>query len=253
MIRVIGRNPRRPAGAEMAMPGKSSLAAARGRSSKEYWKRSSLNLDTDATPSVFAARVVREATRRGFDRAARQAVLGDGATVEAGWRRAGRSLAGPRRRRSALCPSRSAHRSYPRTVAVTSTFPMRFRSSTASTPSSTSRTCPSPLSPSGDGLLADLFLGRPRSRRYPQIQHPAGHPPVVPDLAQQWASERHDELDAGDIDDILDALRVHSPKDEEARKCIGYVERNAASACATRSSGQQGFVPRLGSLRPAAR
>ena len=46
------------------------------------------------------------------------------------------------------------------------------------------------------------------------------------DLAQQWASERHDELDAGDIDDILDALRVHSPKDEEARKCIGYVERN---------------------------
>ena len=40
------------------------------------------------------------------------------------------------------------------------------------------------------------------------------------DLAQQWASERHDELDAGDIDDILDALRVHSPKDEEARKCI---------------------------------
>ena len=46
------------------------------------------------------------------------------------------------------------------------------------------------------------------------------------DLAQQWASERHDELDAGDIDDILDALRVHSPKDEGARKCIGYVERN---------------------------
>ena len=26
-----------------------------------------------------------------------------------------------------------------------------------------------PLSPSGDGLLADLFLGRPRSRRYPKF------------------------------------------------------------------------------------
>ena len=46
------------------------------------------------------------------------------------------------------------------------------------------------------------------------------------DLAQQWASERHDELDAGDIDAIIKALRLHSPKDDEARKCIDYVERN---------------------------
>ena len=36
--------------------------------------------DTDDGPSPFAARVEREATRRGFDRAARRAVLGDGAT-----------------------------------------------------------------------------------------------------------------------------------------------------------------------------
>ncbi len=35
--------------------------------------------DTDATSSQFAARVEREATRRGFDRAARRVVLGDGA------------------------------------------------------------------------------------------------------------------------------------------------------------------------------
>jgi len=35
--------------------------------------------DIDATPSAFAARVAREAQRRGFDRAARRAVLGDGA------------------------------------------------------------------------------------------------------------------------------------------------------------------------------
>jgi len=35
--------------------------------------------DTDETPSEFAARVVREATRRGFDRAERRVVLGDGA------------------------------------------------------------------------------------------------------------------------------------------------------------------------------
>jgi hypothetical protein len=35
--------------------------------------------DTDAAPSPFAARVERETTRRGFDRAARRVVLGDGA------------------------------------------------------------------------------------------------------------------------------------------------------------------------------
>ena len=35
--------------------------------------------DTDLEPSQFAARVVREATRRGFERAARRVVLGDGA------------------------------------------------------------------------------------------------------------------------------------------------------------------------------
>ncbi len=46
------------------------------------------------------------------------------------------------------------------------------------------------------------------------------------DLAQQWARERYDELDAGDIDAVLNTLRLHSPKDDEARKCIDYVERN---------------------------
>jgi len=35
--------------------------------------------DTDQTPSEFAARVCREATRRGFESVARRAVLGDGA------------------------------------------------------------------------------------------------------------------------------------------------------------------------------
>ena len=69
------------------------------------------------------------------------------------------------------------------------------------------------------------------------------------DLAQQWASERHDELDAGDIDDILDALRLHRRR--MTRRASASTTSNATkSACATRSSEQQGFVPRLGSLRP---
>jgi Transposase len=40
---------------------------------------SAAHKDTDETPSEFAARVAREAARRGFDRVNRRAVLGDGA------------------------------------------------------------------------------------------------------------------------------------------------------------------------------
>ena len=111
--------------------------------------------DTDATPSEFAARVEREATRRGFDRAARQAVLGDGAIWI--WK--------PRRR--ALSPCGSDRRPLPR-------------------PSSTSRMCPSP---STAPALTSHSSGR---------------------------ANAHDELDAGDIDAIINALRLHSPKDDEA-------------------------------------
>ena len=125
---------------------------------------SAAHKDTDATPSVFAARVVREATRRGFDRAARQAVLGDGATWI--WN--------------------LADEHFPDAVQI-----------------------------------VDRFHAKQHLSDVSKSIYAAGS-----DLAQQWASERHDELDAGDINDILDALRVHSPKDEEARKCIGYVERN---------------------------
>lgn len=41
---------------------------------------SAANKDTNEIPSDFAQRVMREATRRGFDRAKRRVVLGDGAT-----------------------------------------------------------------------------------------------------------------------------------------------------------------------------
>ena len=40
---------------------------------------SAASKDTDNEPSAFAARAMREATRRGFERAPRRAVLGDGA------------------------------------------------------------------------------------------------------------------------------------------------------------------------------
>ncbi len=125
---------------------------------------SAAHKDTDATPSEFAARVQREATRRGFDRAARQAVLGDGAKWI--WN--------------------LADEHFPDAVQI-----------------------------------VDRFHAKQHLSDVAKSIYGAGT-----DLAEQWARERHDELDAGGIDSILNALRVHSPKDDEARKCVDYVERN---------------------------
>ena len=46
------------------------------------------------------------------------------------------------------------------------------------------------------------------------------------DLGRQWAKQRHDELDEGKLDALLQALRVHAEHNDEARKCLDYVTRN---------------------------
>ena len=46
------------------------------------------------------------------------------------------------------------------------------------------------------------------------------------DLGRLWAHQRYDELDAGNIEAVLYALRVHSPQDEDARKCVEYIDGN---------------------------
>jgi hypothetical protein len=46
------------------------------------------------------------------------------------------------------------------------------------------------------------------------------------DLGAQWAKQRHDQLDAGEIDALLAALKVHAEAHEEARKCADYLARN---------------------------
>ncbi len=43
------------------------------------------------------------------------------------------------------------------------------------------------------------------------------------DLGRKWATQRHDELDGGDLDAVLAALRVHAGAEDEARKCLDYV------------------------------
>jgi hypothetical protein len=120
--------------------------------------------DTDQTPSEFAARVERETTRRGFDRAARRAVLGDGAKWI--WN--------------------LAEEHFPDAVQI-----------------------------------VDRFHAKQHLSDVAKSIYGAGS-----DLAKKWGRQRHDELDAGNIDALLDVLRAHSPKDDEARKCVDYVERN---------------------------
>ena len=46
------------------------------------------------------------------------------------------------------------------------------------------------------------------------------------DLGRQWAKRRHDQLDEGKLNAILEALRAHAETNDEARKCIDYVTRN---------------------------
>jgi len=46
------------------------------------------------------------------------------------------------------------------------------------------------------------------------------------DLGRQWAKRRHDQLDEGKLDALLDALRVHAKTSDEARRCIDYITRN---------------------------
>jgi hypothetical protein len=120
--------------------------------------------DTDEVPSEFAARVQREATRRGFDTAARRAVLGDGAKWI--WN--------------------LADQHFPDAIQIVDRFHAKQH-----------------LSDVGKAIYG-----------------------ATSDLAGEWARNRHEQLDAGQIEALLLALRTHSPANEEARNCIKYIENN---------------------------
>ena len=122
--------------------------------------------DTSQVPSEFAERVEREATRRGFARAERRVVLGDGAKWI--WN--------------------LADEHFPDAVQIVDRFHAKQKLS---------------------GVAKSIYG--------------AGS-----DLGDQWARQRYDELDGGAIEALLCALRVHSPTDEEARKCVDYIESNRA-------------------------
>ena len=120
--------------------------------------------DTDDCPSDFAARVVREATRSGFDQAQRRVVLGDGAPWI--WNLAGEH-------------------------------------------------CPGALQ------IVDRF----HAKEHLSDVAKALYGPTS-DLAQAWAQRRYTELEGGDLDALLRALRTHALVTDEARKCVDYIERN---------------------------
>jgi Uncharacterised protein family (UPF0236) len=120
--------------------------------------------DTEKDYPAFAQRVRREAQRRGFERASRQVILGDGALWI--WNLAGEH--------------------FPQAIQIVDRFHAKQH-----------------LSDAAKAIWgADSALGR------------------------DWAAERHAELDRGDLDALLDALRIHQATEAEARRCLDYVDRN---------------------------
>jgi len=127
---------------------------------------SAASRDTDTIASKFAQRVLREAVRRGFERAARQVVLGDGAAWI--WNLADEYL--------------------PNAIQIVDRFHAKQH-------------------------LSDVAKA---------VYGPGS------DLATQWARQRHEELDAGQIDKIIAALALHAKSSQVATQCIDYLQNNRA-------------------------
>jgi len=120
--------------------------------------------DTGSRLSPFAKRVGREALRRGFERARRRVVLGDGAPWI--WKLSEEMFLGA--------------------IQIVDRFHVKQHLSE----------------------VAKAIYGTPS------------------ELGQQWARERHAELDAGHIDAIQQALTAHVKQVPEARRCHDYLETN---------------------------
>jgi hypothetical protein len=120
--------------------------------------------DTATELAPFAQRVEREAVRRGFDRARRQVVMGDGAPWI--WN---------------LCAEL-----FPSAIQIVDRYHAKEH-----------------LSDVGKAIFG-----------------------ATSDLATAWTRRRWDELDGGEIDLILTALRVHAATNKDARKCVDYINTN---------------------------
>ncbi len=125
---------------------------------------SAATTDTGSGLSPFAKRVGREAIRRGFDRAPRTVLLGDGAPWI--WK--------------------IGEEMYPEAIQIVDRFHVKQHLSE----------------------VAKAIYGSPS------------------ELGEQWATQRHAELDAGKISAIQGALKAHLRNVPEARRCRDYLETN---------------------------
>jgi hypothetical protein len=69
--------------------------------------------------------------------------------------------------------------------------------------------------------IVDLFHAKQKLSEVAK----AVYGPTSP-LATPWAQQRHDELDAGQLDAVVAGLRVHARAHDEARKAVDYFTRN---------------------------
>lgn len=127
---------------------------------------SAATLDTDAVPSAFTQRVLREATRRRFTAAERTVILGDGAAWI--WK--------------------IAHELFPHAIQIVDRFHVKEH-----------------LSNAGKAIYG-----------------------ATSKQATIWAQRRHDQLDRGEFGALGRALRRHTDRCEEARKCLLYIQNNKA-------------------------
>ncbi len=125
---------------------------------------SAASTDAEFRASAFAQRVLREAHRRGFAKARRRCILGDGANWI--WN--------------------LSTDFFPDAIQILDRYHVKQTLSTVAT----------------EIWGADSALG------------------------QQWVEERHEDLDAGNVDAIVRALQVHAPACDAARRCVGYFQRN---------------------------
>jgi len=75
----------------------------------------------------------------------------------------------------------------------------------------------------GARQIVDLFHAKQHLSDVAKTVYGAGT-----DLARQWARLRHDELDAGHLRALCEALRRHAPTHPEARRCREYVTHHRA-------------------------
>ena len=68
--------------------------------------------------------------------------------------------------------------------------------------------------------IVDLFHAKSRLWEVAKAVYRPGT-----DLTDEWAHQRCEELQTGQLDAVIDRLRAH-PTSEEALKCIGYLENN---------------------------